>query len=134
RHLLDRASAVAEYFLERLRAVPGVGRVEVAGSFRRSLDTVKDLDLVATSSQPEAVMKAFVETPGVLDVVAHGETKSSVLYEGGLPIDLRVVASDQFVAALNYFTGSKDHNTALRGRAKRRGMKLNEYGLFREDG
>lgn len=132
RHRLDAAGEAGEAILGRLRRLDCVGRVEVAGSLRRSRETIKDIDVVATSSDPGAVMKAFVEMPGVEAVVAHGETKSSVLLEGGLPVDLRVVQREEFAAALNYFTGSKDHNTQLRGRARKLGYKLNEYGLFRE--
>ena len=107
-------------------------RVELAGSLRRRRETIKDLDLVAESDQPEEVMRAFIEGPGVERVVNHGATKSSVVLAGGIPADLRVVSRDQFPAALNYFTGSKEHNTRLRGRAKKMGLKLNEYGLFAE--
>ena len=132
RHTLEEATEAAERLLDRLRTLKVIGRLEAAGSLRRRLETVKDIDLVATSREPEAVMKVFVETPGVESVVAHGPTKSSVLMAGGIPVDLRVVEESQFAAALNYFSGSKLHNTALRGRAKRMGYKLNEYGLFRE--
>lgn len=130
RHSLELATLAAKAILERLRPLPQVGRIELAGSLRRSRETVKDLDIVATSTDPKPVMRAFVETPGVESVIAHGDTKSSILLEGGLAVDLRVVEADQFAAALNYFTGGKQHNTALRARAKRMGFKLNEYGLF----
>jgi DNA polymerase (family 10) len=134
RHHIDVAEAAARRLLDRLGALAGVDRIECAGSLRRRRETVKDLDLIVTSRAPEEVMKAFVEDPAVERVVAHGPTKSSVLLEGGIPVDLRVVAPDQFAAALMYFTGSKEHNTALRGRARRMGLKLNEYGLYPEDG
>lgn len=130
---LEVATAAAELVLERLRHVKSIGRLELAGSYRRSRETVKDLDVIATSSDPETVMKAFVAIPGVQRIIAHGPTKSSILLDGGIPADLRVVEDNQFAAALNYFTGSKEHNTALRGRAKKMGFKLNEYGLFPED-
>ncbi|HOE95270.1 MAG TPA: DNA polymerase/3'-5' exonuclease PolX [Candidatus Sumerlaeota bacterium] len=132
RHLIHTATAAAERILGHLRAVPGIGRLELAGSLRRRRETIKDIDLVATAADPAAVMQAFVTMPGVLRVVGHGATKSSILLAGGIPADLRVVAEDEFAAALNYFTGGKEHNTALRGRARRMGLKLNEYGLFRE--
>ena len=134
RHLVDLATETAEMILGRLRPLAAIGRIELAGSLRRSRETIKDLDFVATSTDPRSVMKVFVETPGVESVVAHGETKSSILLRGGIPVDLRVVEPGQFAAALNYFTGSKEHNTHLRGRAKRMGSKLNEYGLFPEEG
>lgn len=129
---LEVATAAAELIAERLRSMPQIGRFEIAGSLRRSRETVKDLDVIATSDDPKPVMEAFVDTPGVQRVIAHGPTKTSVLLDGGLAVDLRVVAPEQFAAALNYFTGSKEHNTALRGRAKKMGLKLNEYGLFPE--
>ncbi|MCE5230011.1 DNA polymerase/3'-5' exonuclease PolX [bacterium] len=130
---LEVATGAAELVLERLRQCPAIGKLELAGSYRRSRETVKDLDVIATSPDPEAVMKVFVTTPGVQRIIAHGPTKSSILLEGGIPVDLRVVEDSQFAAALNYFTGSKEHNTALRGRAKKMGLKLNEYGLFPEE-
>ncbi len=132
RMTIERAAYAAELLLGRLRAHPAIGRVELAGSLRRARETVKDLDLIATSSDPAAIMKLFVETPGVEEIVAHGPTKSSIRLTGGVPADLRVVSAEQFAAGLQYFTGSKEHNTALRGRARRMGLKLNEYGLFRE--
>lgn len=130
---LEVATAAAEAVLERLRGVKAAQKLALAGSYRRSRETVKDLDVIVTSADPQAVMDAFVTTPGVQRVIAHGPTKSSILLDGGLPVDLRVVEEGQFAAALNYFTGSKEHNTALRGRAKKMGLKLNEYGLFPED-
>jgi DNA polymerase (family 10) len=131
RHNADAAREAAEKLIERLRAMPQVLRVELAGSLRRWRETAKDVDLVATSSDPAPVMQAFVNMPEVEQIVGHGPTKSSVLLAGGLPVDLRVVDDAQFAAAWLYFTGSKEHNTQLRGRARRMGLKLNEYGLFR---
>ena len=107
-------------------------RVEVAGSLRRRLEIVKDIDLVAASEKP-AELSAWFRTLGdVQDVIGSGETKTSVRFFDGLAADLRVVSEEAFPAALVYFTGSKEHNTALRGRAKRMGLLLNEYGLFRQ--
>ena len=134
RHNIEAAGNAAKIILDRLRELLQTERIELAGSLRRNRETVKDLDIVATSANPKTVMDVFVETPGMESVIAHGETKSSILLQGGLSADLRVVERDQFAAALNYFTGSKEHNTALRGRAKRMGFKLNEYGLFPDDG
>ena len=132
RHRLDEAAEAIETVESRLRPLPEIGRLELAGSCRRACETVKDLDYVATSDNPKHVMKVFVESPGVQNVIAHGATKSSVLLGNGLQVDLRVVESEEFPTALNYFTGSKSHNTRLRGRARQRGWKLNEYGLFEQ--
>lgn len=132
RHTLDAALVAVHRILERLEAMPEVQRIVPAGSLRRWRETIKDLDFVVTSTNPKLVMKTFIETPGVESVVAHGETKSSILLRGGIPVDLRVVTETQFPAALVYFTGSRDHNIDLRGRAQRLGYKLNEYGLFPE--
>lgn len=132
RHTLDAALVAVHRILQRLEPMPEVQRIVPAGSLRRWRETIKDLDFVVTSTNPRLVMKTFIETPGVESVVAHGETKSSILLRGGIPVDLRVVTEAQFPAALVYFTGSRDHNIDLRGRAQRLGYKLNEYGLFPE--
>jgi DNA polymerase (family 10) len=94
-------------------------------------ETIGDVDLLVVSKQPKAVMDHFVALPGVMRIYAHGDTKSSILFHSGLQADLRVVPAESYGAALNYFTGSKDHNVALRGLAIRKGLKLNEYGLWR---
>jgi DNA polymerase (family 10) len=133
RHHVDTAAAAAGRIFDRLRPIEGVQNIEVAGSLRRRRETVKDLDFIVTAPDTEKIMDAFIATPGVEKVVNHGPTKSSILLAGGIPVDLRVVEPPQFAAALNYFTGSKEHNTQLRGRAKKMGFKLNEYGLFPED-
>ena len=130
RHLMheshDTAAAIVAYLRER--APDAV--VEPVGSLRRGCDTCGDLDLLA-SGAPASLMDAFIEYPGVERVLGHGETKSSVLLPGGFQADLRLVAADSRGAALQYFTGSKAHNIALRDRAIGQGYKLNEYGLFR---
>ncbi len=113
-----------------LAKVPGVARVTVAGSARRRKETIGDADLLAVSSRPKAAMDHFVSLPEVVSVIARGETKSSVKLRSGLNVDLRVVPAESYGAALNYFTGSKDHNVALRKIAVAKGWKLNEYGLF----
>jgi DNA polymerase (family 10) len=116
----------------RLARVPGVEKMIVAGSARRRKETIGDLDILAVSSQPKIIMDHFVsETPGIMAVIAHGPTKSSIKIRPGLNIDLRVVPAESYGAALNYFTGSKDHNVAIRQRAVKRGLTLNEYGLFK---
>ena len=124
----------AEELLAALSATKLATKVVVAGSLRRRKEVIRDIDLLAVSKKPDELARAFRELPGVTDIIGSGETKTSVRFADGLAADLRVVADDEFPAALLYFTGSKEHNTALRGRAKKMGFKLNEYGLFREDG
>ncbi len=131
RFILGYAMPQIRDIQERLAAVPGAQRVTIAGSARRRRDTIGDADLLAVSKQPDAIMEAFVSTPGVVSVIAHGATKSSIKLRSGLNVDLRVVAPESYGAALNYFTGSKDHNVALRRIAVAKGWKLNEYGLFK---
>jgi len=116
---------------ERLRTVAGVKRVAGAGSIRRRKETVGDGDILVVSNQPDVVMGFFVGMPEVIHVHGQGQTKSSVKLDNGLDVDVRVVPEESFGAALNYFTGCKDHNVALRRLAIERGLKLNEYGVFR---
>lgn len=111
-------------------AQPGV-EVVVAGSYRRRQETVGDIDLLAASGDASALMNALVSDPAVRDVLAHGDTKSSVVLRNGLQVDLRVVPDASFGAALHYFTGSRAHNVSVRRRAQKQGVRLNEYGLFR---
>ncbi len=132
RHRLGQAVPIAEALLARLMLVPGTQRAQYAGSARRGRETVGDLDLLVSSTNPEAVRKAFVALPDVAKVLASGETRCSVLLHPGIQVDLRVVEDAAFGAALLYFTGSKDHNVRLRERSIARGMRLNEYGLFHE--
>lgn len=117
---------------ERLKALKNVQKVVVAGSVRRRKETIGDVDILIISDKPGPVMDYFVSMPGVVRVYAHGETKSAIKLKSGLDVDLRVVPEESYGAALNYFTGSKDHNVALREIAAKKGLKLNEYGLFRE--
>ncbi len=131
RMLLAGAWPVAHELVDHLRVLPGVDRVEVAGSFRRRKDTVGDLDLLVCGGKPESVMKAFVHHARVIEVLGQGETKSSVRLDNGLQVDLRLVPAESFGAALMYFTGSKAHNIELRRIAIEKGMSLNEYGLTR---
>src|SRR5690606_31355648 len=116
--------------VERLRAVPGLLRLEVAGSYRRRRDTVGDIDLVAAATEPRAIAQVLVDYDEVANVLGNGSTKTSVELYNGLQIDLRLVDEQSFGAALMYFTGSKEHGVALRQRALDRGWHLNEYGLF----
>jgi DNA polymerase (family 10) len=117
----------------RLRKIPGVKQVAVAGSIRRRKETVGDGDILVISAKPDTVMDFFVSMPEVIHVHGKGPTKSSIKLHTGMDIDVRVVPQDSFGAALNYFTGSKDHNVALRRLAIERKLKLNEYGVFRGD-
>jgi len=131
---IDQALPLANAVLEALKAVPGVVRIEIAGSLRRRRETVKDIDVVCSADDPVAVMDRFVSLPGVQQITGQGETKSSVILAGNgvlMNADLRVVSDAQFPYALHHFSGSKEHNVALRSRAVERGMKLNEYGVFR---
>jgi DNA polymerase (family 10) len=130
RTLSSVAMDLAESFLERLQGRPDVQRMEYAGSLRRMAETVGDLDLLVASEDPLAVMDAFTSF-GVERVIAKGETKSSVITRTGLQVDLRVVPLEAWGAAMIYFTGSKPHNIRIREMAVRKGLKLNEYGLFR---
>ena len=128
------ADAIADMVLAHLRSCPAVERLEPAGSYRRGKETVGDLDLLAVSTDAGAVMDQFATTPGLIDVLLRGDTKMSIRVSPGIQVDLRVVAAESFGAAMQYFTGSKDHNVVVRGLARQRGLKINEYGVFRVDG
>lgn len=131
RMLLGEALPIAEEVVESLRFK--VEKISVAGSLRRMKETVGDIDILAVSENPKVVMDAFSNLPQVEDVVLKGKTKTTVYLEGDLQADLRVVESGSFGAALQYFTGSKDHNIHLRSIAQRMGLKINEYGVFEGD-
>jgi len=131
RHLLVEALVAAEPLLEYLREHPEVIRCGPAGSLRRFKEVIGDVDLLASSKQPAAVIAGFVSRPGVEKVIAQGDTKASVILAGGIQCDLRVVSDAEYPFALAYFTGSKEHNIVMRQRALQRGLRLNEYGLFR---
>jgi DNA polymerase/3'-5' exonuclease PolX len=133
RRPIEAAYPVAMGLLRALRARAPVERGEIAGSFRRGRETVGDLDVLVTSDDPGAVFDAFSALPEVREVRLRGGTKETVLLTGGLQVDLRVVEPEAFGAALQYFTGSKDHNVRLRSLARDRGLKVNEYGVFRGD-
>ncbi len=131
KHLQVTALAAVEPILEFLREHPAVVRCSSAGSVRRCKETIGDIDLLASSKTPTEVLEDFVHLPQVLNVLAHGDTKASVILQGGIQADLRVVSDREFPFALAYFTGSKEHNIVMRQRAIQRGLRLNEYGLFR---
>lgn len=127
--LISDALPVALHILEDLRGHPAVGRAELAGSLRRRKPVVRDLDFLVSTGQPEEVIAFFTGHARVEKTLACGETKASVLVDGGIQCDLRAVGRDEFPFALAYFTGSKEHNVRLRERALERGWSLNEYRL-----
>jgi len=133
RFRLSEADQHVDPLLERLRDVRGVGSLEVAGSYRRRCETVGDIDLLAVADDPGPVMEAFTGYPQVREVRGAGETRATVVLSSGLQVDLRVVAAHSRGAAMVYFTGSKQHNIVLRKRAIKRGLRLSEYGLFRNE-
>jgi DNA polymerase (family 10) len=131
KHLLADALRAAQPILENLREHPEVIRCSVAGSLRRSKETIGDIDFLASSKKPLEVIEYFATQPGIISVSAKGDTKASVILDGGIQADLRVVSDKEYPFALNYFTGSKEHNIIMRQRAIARGLRLNEYGLFK---
>ena len=133
RYLLSYAETMAEELIADLRQVPGVEAITPAGSLRRGRETVGDLDLLVTGpAAPAAVLERFVAYPRVEEVLARGENKASAkVGREGLQVDVRALTPSAFGAAMQYFTGSKDHNVAIRTRAVKMGLKLSEYGLFR---
>ena len=134
RHLWWEAWRLAEPILAGLRALPQVVRAESAGSLRRGLETIGDLDFLVAAREVAPVVEWFMRLPGVQEVTAQGETKASVRFASGLQADLRLVPEDQFVFALHHFTGSKDHNVQMRQRALARGLSLSEWGLVPAEG
>lgn len=131
RHLLMDALMVSEPILESLRQHPDVIRCSTAGSLRRNKEIIGDIDFLVSSKKPAEVIESFTSEPTVVSVSAKGETKASVILKGGIQSDLRVVGDTEFPFALAYFTGSKEHNIVMRHRAIERGLRLNEYGLFK---
>ena len=130
-HHISTALNLAEPILEQLRAHPDVIRCSTAGSLRRHKEIVRDIDFLVSSKNPEPVIDFFTGQEGILSVSAKGDTKASVILDGGVQADLRVVSDAEYPFAQAYFTGSKEHNIAMRQRAIARGLRLNEYGLFR---
>lgn len=128
---IGRVLPVAQAIENRLASVPGVAACSIAGSLRRRKETIGDIDILVVAKKPELVTEKFVSMPEVARILAKGPTKSSVTLDIGLDSDLRVVEGAAYGAALNYFTGSKDHNIALREIAVKKGLKLNEYGLWK---
>jgi DNA polymerase (family 10) len=121
---------LAEAILREIDEKSPVQQLALAGSLRRWKDTIKDIDILATSRKPDKVMDAFVHLTHAKDVIMEGPTKSSIMTDNGIQVDLRVVSEDSFGSALAYFTGSKAHNVRLREMAVKKGLKINEYGIF----
>ncbi len=134
RHLWWEAWETATPIVDGLRALPQVSAAEAAGSLRRGLETVGDLDFIVAATDVGPVVDWFTGMAGVKEITAKGETKASVRFEGGLQADLRIVPAAQFIYALHHFTGSKDHNVQMRQRALARGLSLSEWGLVPADG
>lgn len=132
RHPLGRVLPIANDIIEQLQGKAPVKKICLAGSLRRWKETIKDIDILATSEEPEKVMKVFTRLSMTEQILMQGPTKSSIIISGGLQVDLRVVEDKSFGAALAYFTGSKTHNIRLREMAVKQGLKINEYGIFRE--
>lgn len=131
---LGSITILAEELLDDLRSHPRVTLVQIAGSYRRKKEIVRDLDFIVSTRKPAEVSADFVNHPLVESVLAHGETKSSVVLKNGIQCDLRVVSSGEYPFALNYFTGSKEHNVKMRSRALERGWSLNEYRFSEAEG
>ena len=131
RHRLDLAKKQADELVEYLKTAKGVEQIEVAGSLRRRKETIGDIDILITGKNSQAVMEKFVSYPRVREVLAKGETKSSVVLDSGIQVDVRFFSPESFGAGLCYFTGSKAHNIAVRTIAKQMGLKISEYGVFK---
>jgi DNA polymerase (family X) len=136
RRPLAEAMLAAEALCERMRAVPGVIACEFAGSLRRRAETIGDLDVLVAAKPEDApgIMEAFAVAPQVVEVLGRGETKTSVVLDSGMQADLRVIPHEAWGAALQYFTGSKDHNVAMRTIAVKKKLKVSEYGVFDASG
>jgi DNA polymerase (family 10) len=132
--LYSTALDAAQPVLDKLSGLKQVKRISLAGSIRRRKEIVKDIDIVVSTADSGPVMDFFTGLPEVENIIAKGDTKSSIRTASGIQVDLRAVTDQEFPYALHHFTGSKEHNIAMRGRAIDRGMKMNEYGLFRGEG
>ena len=132
-HLFSEAYSEANLLKQYLLKTGLVIRCEIAGSIRRKKEIVKDIDILATTDNPQKLMESFVEYEKTKDVIVRGDTKTSITLGSGINADLRVVKDEEYPYALHHFTGSKEHNTTMRHRAKRMGIKMNEYGLFKGD-
>lgn len=130
RLLRDQADSLVNRLRNHMATCPQVQRLEFAGSYRRGKETVGDIDILVVSDQAEGVMEHFIQFESTQEILARGPTKSSIRVTNAFQVDLRVVAESSWGAALQYFTGSKEHNVVLRGLAKKAGLRLNEYGVF----
>lgn len=126
------AEEYANFILEHMRGLPGIRQMEVAGSYRRLMETVGDLDILIVCDDPARASEHFISYPDVTRVIAHGGTRSAVVVGKDVQVDIRIVEEASWGAALQYFTGSQAHSVALRSMALRKGLKLNEYGVYRE--
>lgn len=133
RFRIDIGFTYAESIVDYLKPVPALGELVPAGSLRRRQETIGDIDILAICHETDKLMDRFIKYDRAQDILAHGSTKSSLQIEDGLQVDLRAVDKRQFGSALLYFTGSKDHNIALRKRARALGLKVSEYGVFKKD-
>ncbi|TZE81213.1 DNA polymerase/3'-5' exonuclease PolX [Calorimonas adulescens] len=131
KYLYSEAYGQAEEILSYLKSCKDIINIEVAGSLRRKREIIRDVDILVSSSKPQEVMDIFLNGPYVRETIAAGETKSSIYTRYGIQVDLRVIGPEEYPYALQYFTGSKEHNVAMRHRSKEMGLKMNEYGLFR---
>ncbi|HUW23243.1 MAG TPA: DNA polymerase/3'-5' exonuclease PolX [bacterium] len=131
RILLSAALFLAKPIIKELEKCPDVKNINLAGSIRRKKETIKDIDILCTAKKSDVVMDKFVNLPQVKEILAQGETKSSIILDEDIQVDLRVIKPESYGAALMYFTGSKDHNIALRELGRKKGYKINEYGLFK---
>jgi len=125
------AELIAEDIISHLKKVPAVDKISIAGSLRRRRETIGDIDILVASDKPDQVMDSFTTLPQVNQILAKGSTRSSVRIESGRQVDIRVVETDSFGAALHYFTGSKAHNIRIRELGIKKGLKINEYGVFK---
>lgn len=133
RQLLSDALSAAEKLIDFFKKSPAVHRAEYAGSLRRRRETIGDIDILAVGSDHKAIIDHFCTWHEITNIIARGETKSSVILKIGMQVDLRVLKDHEFGAAWHYFTGSKEHNVAIRDRAKKMGLKVNEYGVFKKN-
>lgn len=130
RLMIDQADYLVERLKRHMHQCNSMQRLDFAGSYRRGKETIGDLDILVISDDHDSVMNHFASFPSIQETIARGETKMSVRVTDSFQVDLRVVAEKSWGAALQYFTGSKEHNVRLRGLAKSKGMKINEYGVF----
>jgi DNA polymerase (family 10) len=130
RFKLAEALTYAEGIVKTLGEMRGISKIDVAGSLRRRRETIGDIDILVIAKSSERIMDVFTSMDTVTDILAKGDTKSSVILRSGIQVDLRILHNESYGAALHYFTGSKDHNVAIRDRGKRMGLKISEYGVF----